>query len=218
MKHIIFDFDGTLVKSFELIDFCLEKTSKELGYNYSTDDNRKFFGRNEEGLLEKVYGKEDIRSEFALYLKNYNDYHDSLLPTFYPGIIELLQKYFNKGIKMHLITGRSLESLMISLTKLDAFKFFTSWYTGSKEKIIKTENLNDFLNKNDLNPNDIIYVGDSHSDWKCCNEAGVKCISALYIYDYAAKKLQIDNSSLIANSVKELEYLLDKFLKEEKHA
>jgi len=212
-KTIVFDFDGTLVDSFPLIDFCFNETAKHLGRFFSFEDIIKNLGPNEEGLVKKLFKLESHKEAYSYYLKIYEEYHDKYIPSLYNEMYELLKKLRNEGYKILLLTGRSIETLMISLTKLKLFEFFDGYYVGNIDKVYKYENLQDIMKDYNLNSNEMIYVGDSVSDVKECRKSSVEIISVTYIMKDKIEKLKELNPGFVAGSVNELDSLIHSLTK-----
>ena len=143
------------------------------------DTLESYFGPNEEGIL-KHFVKNYSKEVFMTYLKLYRDYHAELLKDLFEGMRDLLKEIKDNNTKVILLTGRSLETTMISLTYLDAFKYFDSFYTGSKEKAVKDELLKEVMEDYKYNKEDILYIGDSLKDIEQCKLVDVDIISVSY--------------------------------------
>ena len=111
---------------------------------------------------------------------------------------------------MYVLTGRSVESLFISLTKLNAFKYFDDYYYGGLDGAIKDELLLKLMKQHNLTKDEIIYVGDSIKDIEQCKKVGVKIISAAYDNFEKHDLIEELNPGMVANSVHELEALINK--------
>ena len=62
------------------------------------------------------------------------------------------------GCKVILLTGRGKETLSISLAKLDAFKYFDGFYTGSTLGEVKCELLNELMEEYGFSNNEIVFA------------------------------------------------------------
>ena len=205
-KTLVFDFDGTLCHSIELVKTGI-KSALDKYYKGKIDDNvlTKYFGPNEEGILINILGDKLGKEGFYEYLLTYFNNHDKYVKDFFPGVRELLAKLNRDGFTLYLLTGRSVESLMISLTKLDAFKYFKGYYTGAIKGAVKDELLLKLLNDHNLNKEDIIYIGDSINDVIQCNKIGVKIISALYDNFESHEGVEKLKPLKIAKNIRDLE-------------
>lgn len=212
MKTLVFDFDGTLCHSMPLIDKAFKDAIIKHGPKCLTAEQIKAcFGPNESGILLKLVGKEKHRDAFYEYLKSYEENHDQLLTGFFPGIEELLEKLKEEGYTIYVLTGRSVESTLISFSKLHAFKYFEDFYCGDLLGAIKDKRLLELCNDHNLKPEDLLYVGDSLKDVIQCQKVGVKIISVKYDNFESSDELDTLNPGMVAENVAKLEYLIDKY-------
>lgn len=211
MKTLVFDFDGTLCHSMPLIDKAFNDAILKYGPKDLTNEQIKAcFGPSESGILLKLVGQEKHHDAFYEYLKSYEENHD-LLPGFLPGIEELLVKLKKEGFTIYVLTGRSIESTMISFSKLHAFKYFDDFYCGGLDKAIKDEKLIELCKDHNLKLEDLLYIGDSPKDVIQCKKVGVKIISAKYDNFESSDELESLNPGMVAENVAKLEYLINKY-------
>lgn len=213
-KAVVFDFDGTLSNSFPLVAgkiteaialFRKEKLTEE--------ENNSIYGPTEEGIILKLIKDKGTAKEcFLRYLDLYNKYHDELLPDFIPGIRELLEELNKRNVPVFLLTGRSKESTMITLTKFNAFKYFKAIYTGGLYGEVKEELLNELASIHHYNKEDLVYIGDSLHDVPQCRRANVDIISVSYANTDSYEKLEEINKGNVAKTVEELKTKLFEIL------
>jgi len=179
-KGIIFDIDGTLTSTNDLIFASFNFiTKKYLGKTYSNEEIVKWFGPPEDVILRKFCGDnyEKARKE---YYKFYSDNH--FMADIYPGMKEILDELKTDGVLLSIFTGKGREAATITLKKLDIYKYFDLIITGDEVKEHKPspEGIMIFLESFNLNKNDVIMVGDSPSDIKAAHSAGIKVASVLW--------------------------------------
>lgn len=212
-KSIVFDFDGTLCDSFLLLDVSLETVlNKKRDVKFSEEQIKSCFGPNELGIIKKLVGEEAAPKLFYDYLTEYNRHHNHYIKNFYPGVRNLLEKLKDE-YDLFIITGRNIESLFISLSKLDGFKYFKYCYGGDITGAIKNKLLIKLSNDFKIPLSEMIYIGDSVKDYYQCTDVGVKYISACYINKENIDRLEALNNNLIAKNVAELEDLINKYAK-----
>lgn len=212
MKTLVFDFDGTLCHSMPLIDKAFTDAILKYGpKDLTSDDIKACFGPNESGILLKIVGKEKHHDAFYEYLKSYEKYHEEYLNGFIDGIEELLIRLKEEGYRIYVLTGRSVESTMISFSKLDAFKYFDDAYYGGLEGSIKDKMLIQLWEDHQLKPEDLLYIGDSPNDVIQCRKVGVKIISAKYDNFKSSDSLEALNPGMVAENIAKLAYLIDKY-------
>lgn len=213
-KAVVFDFDGTLSNSFPLVvGKITEAIAMFRKEELTEEENNSIYGPTEEGIILKlIKDKGEAKECFLRYLDLYNQYHDELLPDFIPGIRELLEELNKRNIPVFLLTGRSKESTMITLTKFNAFKYFKAIYTGGLYGEVKEELLNELALVHHYNKEDLVYIGDSLHDVPQCRRANVDIISVSYANTDSYEKLEEINKGNVAKTVEELKAKLFKIL------
>lgn len=213
-KAVVFDFDGTLSNSFPLVAGKItEAIAMFRKEELTEEENNSIYGPTEEGIILKlIKDKGEAKECFLRYLDLYNEYHEELLPDFIPGIRELLEELNKRNIPVFLLTGRSKESTMITLTKFNAFKYFKAIYTGGLYGEVKEELLNELALIHHYNKEDLVYIGDSLHDVPQCRRANVDIISVSYANTDSYEKLEEVNKGNVAKTVEELKAKLFKIL------
>ena len=213
-KAVVFDFDGTLSNSFPLVAGKItEAIAMFRKEELTEEENNSIYGPTEEGIILKlIKDKGEAKECFLRYLDLYNEYHEELLPDFIPGIRELLEELNKRNIPVFLLTGRSKESTMITLTKFNAFKYFKAIYTGGLYGEVKEELLNELALIHHYNKEDLVYIGDSLHDVPQCRRANVDIISVSYANTDSYEKLEEINKGNVAKTVEELKEKLFQIL------
>lgn len=213
-KAVVFDFDGTLSNSFPLVAGKItEAIAMFRKEELTEEENNSIYGPTEEGIILKlIKDKGEAKECFLRYLDLYNEYHEELLPDFIPGIRELLEELNKRNIPVFLLTGRSKESTMITLTKFNAFKYFKAIYTGGLYGEVKEELLNELASIHHYNKEDLVYIGDSLHDVPQCRRANVDIISVSYANTDSNEKLEEINKGNVAKTVEELKAKLFEIL------
>ena len=213
-KAVVFDFDGTLSNSFPLVAGKItEAIAMFRKEELTEEENNSIYGPTEEGIILKLIKDKGTAKEcFLRYLDLYNKYHDELLPDFIPGIRELLEELNKRNVPVFLLTGRSKESTMITLTKFNAFKYFKAIYTGGLYGEVKEEVLNELASIHHYNKEDLVYIGDSLHDVPQCRRANVDIISVSYANTDSYEKLEEINKGNVAKTVEELKTKLFEIL------
>lgn len=213
-KAVVFDFDGTLSNSFPLVvGKITEAIAMFRKEELTEEENNSIYGPTEEGIILKlIKDKGEAKECFLRYLDLYNEYHEELLPDFIPGIRELLEDLNKRNIPVYLLTGRSKESTMITLTKFNSFKYFKAIYTGGLYGEVKEELLNELASIHHYNKEDLVYIGDSLHDVPQCRRANVDIISVSYANTDSYEKLEEINKGNVAKTVEELKEKLFEIL------
>lgn len=208
-KGVIFDIDGTLTSTNDLIFASFNFiTKKYLGRTFTNEEIVKWFGPTEDVILKEFCGENYAKAREEYY-KFYTDNH--YMADIYPGMKEILDELKSKGVLLSIFTGKGKEAATITLKKLNIYKYFDLIITGDEVKEHKPspEGIEIFLKKFNLNKDDVIMIGDSPSDVKAAHSAGIKVASVLWDSLAKHRVLQM-NSDYVFNTVAELKGFLFK--------
>ena len=206
IKLVAFDFDGTLADS---VDFCLscfdmvferfmgdKAPSREAIYQT--------FGMNEPGVIRHFMGGFVPEAEEYFY-ELHRKLHQEWCNDLYPGCRQLLDFLQEKSVPMSILTGRSEITCKISLEILDLGKYFINMQNGSPEKNDKAAQMRFLLEKYNLQPEELVYVGDAVSDVESAHRAGVKCLSAAWAKTARIAELEKVNPGLVFTRVDDMQ-------------
>ena len=205
LKLLVFDFDGTIADS---VDFCLytfEKTFEKFMDKVPTNEEvYQVFGMNEPGVLRKFIGAESHEAEQYFY-KLHRELHPEFCPECFAGVIDLLEFIKSKNIKMALLTGRSETTAQISMDFLNIGHYFSDFKYGSPVKSDKSAQMRELLAENNLQPDEMFYIGDAVSDAESSHRADVRCLSAAWAKSARIDGLEKINPGLVFRTVKEMQ-------------
>ncbi len=169
IKGIIFDMDGTILNTLTDITQSVNHALTLFHLPTKTESDIKLaVGNGALKLIERVtpetFTKEQIHDVWKVY-QTYYDQHSSDHTGPYPGIMELLYKLKAKGLKLAVVSNK-FEHLVQSLN-IEMFKGYFDASVGEVKGIpIKPDPAMVFkaLHILDLNPEEVLYVGDSEVD------------------------------------------------------
>ena len=206
IRHVAFDFDGTLADS---VEFCLavfdkvfEKYMGEKAPGREAVYNN--FGMNEPGVLRFFMGRANAAAEEDFYTFH-RELHSRMCPEPFPGVMGLLEFLKNNNVPMTILTGRSETTCNISLDFLGMQKYFSGAKYGSPEKNDKAGQLRELMAEHGLSAGEVIYVGDAVSDVTACREAGVTCLTAAWASSARLEELEKVNPGLIFRKVEDMQ-------------
>jgi HAD superfamily hydrolase (TIGR01549 family) len=209
-EGIIFDIDGTLTSTNELI-FATFRHVVEKHLNKKVTDREiiALFGPTEDVIL-----KEWINENYQEARKDYYHFYETqhhLMADVYPGIIEALKFIKSKRIPLSIYTGKGRDSSVITLQKIGVFDLFDLIVTGDDVADHKPspEGIDQFVEKFKLNREKVLMIGDAPADILAARSAGVKIASVVWD-SYAKEKVLEMKSDYVFETVNELM----KFLKE----
>lgn len=209
---VVFDFDGTIANSTRLEHTALLNTIHEYGFDEINEDNlESYFGPTESGILKNILGEDRFAEAWTFFIEDYLRLQDSLLERI-PGIDELLSLLSKRNdVLLALITGRSKETLDISLEFLGYDAYFSKLYTGSDEGINKDESIDCLLQDYGVQKHNIIYVGDTVADIKTMKDHQIDILSVSYSQFELDKKEELERLNP-GNVVKTVEELKERLL------
>lgn len=179
---IIFDVDGTLAETHELIFASFNHVAeKYLNKRLTNEEIVSLFGPTEDVIL-KEWMKEDYESARKDYFDFYESKHSEMAEIF-PGLMEVVKFIKEKSIPLGIFTGKGRDSATITLKSIGLYDQFDMILSGDDvdEHKPSPEGINKFLEMYKLNPERVLMVGDAIHDVMASERAGVKC--ALVLWD-----------------------------------
>ncbi len=202
---IIFDVDGTLTSTNELIFASFNHIAKKyLNKTFTDEEIIALFGPPEDHILREMTG-ENFESAHKDYYDFYHANHNEMADI-YPGIKDLIQKIKQENLPLGIFTGKGRKAAIITLEVLDIFKYFDLIVTGDdvKEHKPAPEGIKMFLEKFKLNPEKVLLIGDAPADIIAAHAAGIKIASVVWD-SYAKEKVIELNGDFIFETVENLE-------------
>lgn len=181
IRHIIFDFDGTIVNSRPLISKIYNRAAKKHGYRPIRDDDKGPFAGRSISQRRKALGIPLYRMP-ALGLNILWGYHRGLEELeVKPGIGDLIEQLHAQGYPLSIISSNLERNIRAFLQHqgIDQFEQIRS----SRSLFGKHRAINAFLKRNDLKPEEVLYIGDELRDIKAGHRTGVNMVSAAWGYD-----------------------------------
>lgn len=140
IKYVLFDLDGTLLSTLDTITYHLNGALSECGLaSITVDDTRRFIGNGARKLVERAVGMSGVtdldvaQKVLARYNKAYdNDPIPETEP--YPGIIELVDALYSRGVKLAVVTNKPDDTAKKLAEHFFADKF--EFVSGGREGIV----------------------------------------------------------------------------------
>jgi pyrophosphatase PpaX len=175
INTILFDLDGTLIDTNELIiSTYLHTLEKYFPGKYKRQDVLPFLGPT----LHEVFGAMDPErvEEMVLEYRTYNlANHDALVKEFV-GVMETIETLKKKGYKLAIVTTKREDVAFkgLRLMKLDSFFDVMIAYDHVKKVKPDPEPIFLALEKLDSKPEETLMVGDNFHDVLAGKNAGTK--------------------------------------------
>ena len=186
IKGVVFDLDGTLLNTIVDLKNSVNSTYESFGYDTRKTDNETMamVGHGMKNLIEQCFPLKDeefIKEALKRFLKFYDEqYTRNTKP--YKGIVELVDELNKKGIKIGVNSNKNDEYTQ-NLIRLNfkniSEKFVSGIKPGDKTKPDPT-NVTKLVEKMGLNKNEVLYVGDSPTDAKTAQNAGIEFVSVTW--------------------------------------
>ena len=177
MQSLIFDFDGTIINTNDLIINTLKKVAKDQ-LNIALDQKKitEMFGLTideQMKILDPDKYKTLVDYYFELYLKSIASETD-----LFDGIKSLLLELKNKGHQLYILTNNNTKDTKASLKRLDISTYFDDLITMDDVAVGKpdTEGLEILFKKNNLSKKNALLIGDSPHDIEAGKRFNIKTV------------------------------------------
>ncbi len=203
IKYVVFDFDGTLADSKHI--FVSAWNSLADKYNF------KKLKQEELDLFQKMTMKERGKKlNFPMYKvpviipELYKSFSESLMEiSLFPGIKEMLKELETNGYQIAIISSNSEENIKEFLKQKEIENI--SEVHCSSRIFGKDKMISKFLKSNNLEPTEVIYVGDEERDIIACKKTNVKVIWVNWGYDAEEVVQSVEPDYMVSSPEKILE-------------
>lgn len=212
-KMVIFDLDGTLLDTLD--DLCNSVNYSLRTNNFperSLAEVRTFVGNGIRLLIERSVpegtSKELIDKTFECF-KTYYAVHCNDKTKTYPGVMDMLKELKKNGYKIAVLSNKA----QYAVTKLCDIYFnnLLDDAVGARENVAKKPSpdaLYICAENNNINLNNVIYVGDSDVDVATANNAGVRGIAVTWGFRSRELLIKCGAKNLADNTDELLQILL----------
>lgn len=177
-KFIVFDFDGTLVNTNEvIIESWQAAARKYLGHELKRREIEATFGETLPHTVSYLMPDEDVM-EVCDFHKAYQEAHLEGLVSVFDGIPELLMELKKRGCILAVATSRRKASFYEYMDTYNLINYFDATIVMEDVTHHKPhpESLLVAMNKLGADPEDTLMVGDTKFDMGCAINAGVECV------------------------------------------
>lgn len=191
-KYILFDFDGTLVNTNDVIVASWQHTYKHyLGHEVPVEHITACFGEPLLLTMAREFPGVDPKESADVY-RSFQVKNADRLVTIFPGIKELLAELKEAGYVLGIVTSRTRESALRYMDMFDITSYFSDLVTCDDTTVHKPnpEPLLLAMSRLGAEPAESLMIGDSPFDIKCANNAGVDSVMVNW-------RITCDETSLI---------------------
>ncbi|MEG4633748.1 HAD-IA family hydrolase [Microcoleus sp. AR_TQ3_B6] len=207
-KVIIFDFDGTLADTIDILLRITNRLSGEFGFKSATKEELAQLSNLNSWQILQYSGISIFK--FPLLIKMLKAELRSEIPNIqlFPGIKEVLLDLKKLGFQLGIITSNSRENVLASLEKnglQDTFTFIYSGSTFGKHKVI-----NRWLKTEHVNAKEVVYVGDEIRDIEAARKTGIKVMAVAWGFN-SQEALGAHNPDFLIKRPQELIEIMSNF-------
>lgn len=186
-KAVIFDLDGTLLDTIddiaETLNFVLR--SKKLK-EFSVDEYKYFVGKGVDNLIKQVIKKGNFDQSLFDELKAgyYEVYKQQATITtrIYPGVSDLLKSLKGQGLSLNVLSNKPHSQTIEVISYYFGDSTFDLVYGKKTEFLPKPDQASilDILRVLQLNPEEVLYVGDTEVDIQTAKNAKISSVGVLW--------------------------------------
>ena len=201
---ILFDLDGTLVNTYELILQSFLYTFHQFGFNeIKREDCYKFIGPTLHESFSSV--APDQAEEMIRYYRTFNKKHHDELVREFPGVHKTVQTLSKQGYKLGVVSTKVREMVFKALDKTNLTPYFPVVITLDEVEKAKPdpEPLNKAMHLLGAKPESTLMVGDSYHDILGAKNSGTGSVGVAWTIqgtDYLKKY----NPDFLINDMREL--------------
>jgi pyrophosphatase PpaX len=203
-QAVVFDLDGTVVDSVELIVVSFQHAIREvLGREISREDAIAWVGMPLREQMER-FSPERADELVEVYREFNHREHDRML-TLYEGIQDLLYSLRKAGAKVGLVTSKSrfTTQMAFDLTGIEVYFDATICAGEARGNKPSPDPILACLEQMGVKPSAAAYVGDSPSDIQAALAAGVVAIGVTWGV-FSADRLVAEKPDVLVHTIPEL--------------
>lgn len=213
IKGILFDFDGTLANTIDLIIAAFEHTCQTvLGKVPERELIVNTFGLPLPEAMLILSGREELVEEMRNVYRVYNDsHHDEMIKPI-KGMKEALAALKAQGIKIAVVTSKKPRMLYRGMACLDLEAYIDAVIAlgDTKESKPQAEPMLAACAKLQLKPEECLCVGDSPFDLQSGHSAGAITVAVRYTYFAWEKILQEGKPDFVIEKPEDLLELVER--------
>lgn len=215
-KAILFDLDGTLLDTLEDLADSMNQALSELGFaTHPVEAYKYFVGDGAETMAQRALPQEN-RDEATVRqchqrAKFYYSKHWADKTRLYPGIAELLEGLQKLSAAMSILSNKPDEFTQQMVAKLLVGYDFEIVRGANSDTPIKPDPTAALQIAGQMNipPAEFVYLGDTDTDMKTANAAGMLAVGAAWGFRTAKELTENGAKVLVRNPVEVLGLFTD---------
>lgn len=211
IKNLIFDVDGTLWDQCGIIadawnDAYFIDTGKKLGLD--DEKVRRECGKTMVDIANSIYPEDGEAYRLELLdhgMEVEHQYMEERPACFYPQVYETLRQLHDAGYKLFIVSNAQSGYIELVIRKGALEAFITDYLQFGDTNETKDMNIATIMRRNNLVPEETLYVGDIDKDNIAAHTAGIKMIYAAYGYgEITEPDYQVNHFAEIMDLVKKI--------------
>lgn len=180
IRTVLFDLDGTLINTNELIYASFAYTFKQFNLTFTNEELKSFNGPPLIDTFNKV-NPEQAEAMFDTYREHNFTHHDEYVEV-YPHVLETIKRLKEANIPLGIVTTKMRDGAMKGLDLMELTPYFDTIITLNEvthakphpEPVLKAmKNLH-------AKPASTLMIGDNYHDIKAGKRAGVKTAGVVW--------------------------------------
>lgn len=210
IRGVIFDLDGTLLDTLEDLADAANASLAHFGFpGHATNAYRYFVGEGLSILIERILPEQnrsqaEITSCMDIFLQVYGKKWDVKSKP-YAGILEMLQQLEDVGLQLGILSNKPHAFTQLCVQRYfptNTFAFIYGQREGTPKKPDPAGALEIAALMN-LQPHEIVYVGDTATDMQTGNKAGMFTLGVLWGFR-DRQELEINKANRIISHPSEI--------------
>ncbi len=206
IKNIIFDWSGVINDDL----FTVYKTVMVIFQKYGVEEiSLEEFKKEWEQPYTRFYSKYGItrlsrEKEVDLYLPLYKSMASQYQPKAYSNIKDTLERFKEAGINMIVVSSSIRETILSDIQDFSLEGMFNEINSDIHDK---TEVIHEIIDRNNFNPEETIFIGDTAHEVEAGKSAGTKTGAVTWGYN-KEDRLRAANPNFIIHNLEELESII----------
>ncbi|MDW7671989.1 MAG: HAD-IA family hydrolase [Bacillota bacterium] len=181
-RHLLFDFDGTLVDSLGIGMKAFNAIGDRHGYPHIHAEDLEMLMRKPIRDRFNHYDVPMVKLP-SLVVEFYKEYRNSLKELqFFEGIPEMLNNLYEAGYRISVMSSND-PNMINSYMKQHGVQLFHR-IVGSSRLFGKDRMIRRYMRREKIDLDQILYVGDELRDIEACKKVGVPIIWVSYGFDH----------------------------------
>ena len=207
-RGVLFDMDGTVLDTLEDLWAAINESLRRFSLPEAGLDKVRAGLGNGAAHLVSVCAPEELRREVLAFYKPWYDAHCNIATRPYPGILPLMERLRDRGVKQAIISNKP-DPAVQELARI-YFPGLLETAVGESERVRRKPDPDAVLEavrQMGLRPEACVYVGDTEVDLATARSAGMACIAVSW--GFRSRQQLLDaGAERIADSAEELEALI----------